>query len=523
MSYKVLYRKYRPDSFDNLIGQNATIKILKNSIINDKISHAYIFSGPRGTGKTSTARILAKTINCLDNKNGVACGKCENCLNFATSPDIIEIDAASNNGVEEIRELINNVKLMPTSSKYKVYIIDEVHMLSTSAFNALLLTLEEPPKHVVFILATTNIESVPITIISRCQKYEFAKISEDLIVKHLIDICDKEKIKYTEDGIKEIAILSDGGLRDALSIIDQLSKENVEITPELVAESIGTVSDQFIKNIIKYIEDNDVKNIVGCLKKLSDTNVNYKNFIKKLVKFLAIYSVEILENGEKNISFSIIKNLIIELNDSINKMNINVNPYIIIQTIILSYIKIDSKNDTHEIQEVNIPDIEQIKEELKIKKEEKNSSNIKDIIAIRINNCFVNASKKYLEIEKNNWQKFVDNDCKSIIKGLILDTEVVAASDKYIIITCSIKHKEKEINNKLSEIEDNYNDIYNSDKRLAFLSEIDWKKAKEEYIKRINNNEKYSIINEEKIESDESDEMINIANDLFDKDKLEIK
>ncbi len=179
MNYKVLYRKYRPETFETLVGQDAIVRILKQSIIDNKISHAYIFSGPRGTGKTSTARILAKTINCQNNSEGVPCNKCENCLNFSTSPDIIEIDAASNNGVEEIRELINNIKLMPTSSKYKVYIIDEVHMLSQSAFNALLLTLEEPPEHVIFILATTNIESVPITILSRCQKLECDKNSED--------------------------------------------------------------------------------------------------------------------------------------------------------------------------------------------------------------------------------------------------------------------------------------------------------------------------------------------------------
>ena len=146
MNYKVLYRKYRPDGFDTLIGQKHVVEILKNSIKEQKLAHAYLFSGPRGTGKTSTARILAKSVNCLDNKNGIACEKCENCLSFNGNPDIIEIDAASNNGVDEIRELINNVKIMPTSLKYKVYIIDEVHMLSQSAFNALLLTLEEPPE-----------------------------------------------------------------------------------------------------------------------------------------------------------------------------------------------------------------------------------------------------------------------------------------------------------------------------------------------------------------------------------------
>ena len=241
MDYKVLYRKYRPQTFDEVVGQNNTVKLLKDSIVDNKISHAYIFSGPRGTGKTSTAKIFAKAINCSHNVDGNPCNECNSCINYRTSSDIYEIDAASNNGVDQIREIIDSVKLSPVSSKYKVYIIDEVHMLSTSAFNALLLTLEEPPSHVVFILATTNIESVPITILSRCQRLDFKKISDEDIINRLKDVAKSEKIKITDEAIQEIAYISDGGLRDALSILDQLSKKNCEITDEIVLDTIGII------------------------------------------------------------------------------------------------------------------------------------------------------------------------------------------------------------------------------------------------------------------------------------------
>ena len=172
MDYKVLYRKYRPADFNHLVGQDSIKKILVNSIINDKIAHAYIFTGPRGTGKTSTAKIFARALNCLNPQNGISCGVCENCKNFNQSPDIIELDAASNNSVDDIRNIVDSVNIAPTNSKYKIYIIDEVHMLSTSAWNAFLKTLEEPPHNVIFILATTEIQKVPITVLSRCQRFD---------------------------------------------------------------------------------------------------------------------------------------------------------------------------------------------------------------------------------------------------------------------------------------------------------------------------------------------------------------
>ena len=183
MDYKVLYRKYRPQNFDDLFGQNHIKELLLTSVINEKLSHAYLFTGPRGTGKTSTAKLFAKTINCEKHNKGIPCNKCTACINYNETPDIIEIDAASNNGVDEIRELRENVKVLPTFSKYKVYIVDEVHMLSQNAWNAFLKTLEEPPYHVIFILATTEIQKVPITVLSRCQRFDFQSIKAEVMKK----------------------------------------------------------------------------------------------------------------------------------------------------------------------------------------------------------------------------------------------------------------------------------------------------------------------------------------------------
>ena len=262
MKYLALYRKYRPSRFEEISGQEGVVGVLKNAIKTGRISHAYLFCGPRGTGKTTTAKLLAKMVNCTNPIDGEPCGKCESCLSIFnnTNDDIIEIDAASNNGVDEIRELINNIKLAPSNSKFKVYIIDEVHMLSTSAFNALLLTLEEPPSHVVFILATTDIQNVPITILSRTQRFDFTRISMSDLCSRLKYVCEKENINITEDAIKEIAQLSDGGLRDALSILDQLSAQRNNIDLDSVQKTFGDIPTAKIQKLINLLEENDKKN-----------------------------------------------------------------------------------------------------------------------------------------------------------------------------------------------------------------------------------------------------------------------
>ena len=253
--YQALYRKYRPKNFSEVVGQNVIVQTLKNSIINNSINHAYLFSGPRGTGKTSMAKIFANTINCESIVDGEKCNNCVFCTQNKND-DIIEIDAASNNGVDEIRELRSKVSLVPSLGKYKVYIIDEVHMLTVGAFNALLKTLEEPPNHAVFILATTEPHKIPLTILSRCQQFNFKKISENTIFERLSYIANKEKINITKDAIMEIATTCDGGMRDAISMLDQAhsySSENIDLN--VINDINGNVSEEEIYNLTKYIID----------------------------------------------------------------------------------------------------------------------------------------------------------------------------------------------------------------------------------------------------------------------------
>ena len=547
MNYKVLYRKYRPDSFEGLVGQNHVVEILKNSIKENRIAHAYLFSGPRGTGKTSTARILAKSINCLDNKNGIACGKCANCLSFSGNPDIIEIDAASNNGVDEIRELINNIKIMPTSLKYKVYIIDEVHMLSQSAFNALLLTLEEPPEHVIFILATTNIESVPITILSRCQRFDFKRISNADLLKQLKFVCDSENILYDEEGLMEIANLADGGLRDALSILDQLSKNEEKITTDLVVREIGSISNQKIEDLVNSIANADVESFENIMQSFQENSLNYKVIIKKIIYVLSKVAVDIIKGTNSiNIDYDKCKNITLDLNNLINKININVDPYLLIKITLLGYMDISSKTvfseNKIEIKEEKVVEIPEVKrEEEKVKEEPKINidktvevpknigSSVSDkLVDIRINNCFVNASKIYLKSLQEAWKNFISNVESAVIKGLISDTMVVTASDKYAILVTTINHQELEINEKIDEIKKLFDKFNGNSYTLVFIGEAKWNQEKQKYIENLQKHYKYTYISEDLEDNsqenkDSEDELTAIAADLFDIDKIEIE
>lgn len=277
MAHVSLYRKYRPDVFDGVFGQDHIVKTLKNQVKSGNISHAYLFTGTRGTGKTSTARIFARAINCLHPVDGSPCGKCDCCLEAANPAglDILEIDAASNNGVDEIRDLREKVKYPPVTLKYKVYIIDEVHMLSTPAFNALLKTLEEPPKHAVFILATTEVHKLPATILSRCMRFDFRLVSTELLAKNVAAIFDKEGKKYQPEAVRLIATAGAGSVRDSLSIADMcLSYCEDEVTYDKVLEALGASDPNLICALAADIIGSDVGMALKRVNKLASCGKN---------------------------------------------------------------------------------------------------------------------------------------------------------------------------------------------------------------------------------------------------------
>ena len=288
MAYQALYRKYRPTNFDEVVGQTHIIQTLKNAIVQNRIAHAYLFCGPRGTGKTSIAKILAKTLNCTNNQDA-PCGVCENCKMAANGshPDIIEIDAASNNGVDEVRNLIDKVKYAPMQGKYKIYIIDEVHMMTSGAFNALLKTIEEPPAHVIFIFATTEPNKVLPTIISRCQRFDFNKVSMHDIKYRLSVVCKNEGIEIDENGLTLIAQLADGGMRDALSILDQcVAYCSSHIDVNDIRKIYGVVTSEDIGKLFYSVYKKDVDSFVKDIQKYSDMGMDIKRLTADFIHML---------------------------------------------------------------------------------------------------------------------------------------------------------------------------------------------------------------------------------------------
>lgn len=469
-AYKVLYRKYRPNNFSEVVGQDTITETLKASIKNKTFAHAYVFTGPRGTGKTSTAKIMAKALNCENPIDGEPCGKCRCCQDFTTSPDIIEIDAASNNGVDEIRELRNNVMLSPGESKYKIYIIDEVHMLSAGAFNALLKTLEEPPGHAVFILATTEVYKIPITILSRCQRYDFNKISKQDMLSHLKDICFKEKISCDEAALDEIYELSDGCLRDALSILDQLSKGDKKITSENIAERYNLVSDKKIDELFKKIVKSNSEEVINILNQFQDNGMNPQKLIKKILKFLEKKCIEIKSGVNKEFSFIKVKKLMIALNDIYIDARINDNVYSMVILAIL-----DLMDD--QVIEKDKPDIK---------------TSPLSIVDIRINNCFESADKESLQKITALWNSLLKDKLSELD---VSEYKPVASSNKHVIFTSEDESLVNLFNMKSEDVEKMLKKAKMQVKVVA-ITESRWKDEKEKYKANVKKGYKYKYIEE---------------------------
>ena len=542
--YQTLYRKYRPSNFNEVIGQDIIIKTIKNEIKNNKLSHAYIFSGPRGTGKTSTAKIIAKTINCENPIDLMPCNKCVNCtlINNKQSIDIIEIDAASNNGVDEIRELRNNVNLVPSSGKYKIYIIDEVHMLSIGAFNALLKTLEEPPSHVIFILATTEIHKIPNTILSRCQKFDFNKISVNKIKERLEYIIKEEKINIEEEAIIEIARLADGGMRDALSILDQvISYSDDKITVSSIHEINGTIPEYELKELIEKIGEKQYNDIFEIIDKYDNSGKNFVKLSEEIINFYRniLLSINAKEYLKKNISYAelyeelenkISENEIINnikyFNESIPEMKKSNNPKLIFETIIIKILNISNTTNKKEKikEEKMIKQVVPTKEKTKIQKEEKipelnneiNYEFIEKLENIRINNTLCNFDKKQLLAFKTRLEEIrvmLMNPTYSEVTSLVLEGELKALGNNNIIFVYKNDRISKLFNEQIIKIEELFNEVFKEEYKVIATDINKWNKIKDEFN---NKKKKYEYIEEPSLDNIKKKEKNPIDNEFSD-------
>ena len=395
MAYKALYRTYRPSTFEEVAGQKHIVKTLKNALATNKIAHAYLFCGPRGTGKTSMAKLLAKALNCEEGL-GHQCNHCSNCLAVSdgSHPDVIEIDAASNNGVDEVRDLIEKVKYSPIKGRYKVYIIDEVHMMTSGAFNALLKTLEEPPAHVVFILATTEAHKVLPTIVSRCQRYDFSKVDDEDIIKRLKEIFAKENITYEEDALKSITTLADGGVRDALSIADQvIAYSGSNISEKDVEDLFGLASIEEKVDFLNNINEQNTKYVLEKMNKFIEAGVDIKRLttdMLDILKDVIIYKntsdvsllVKLKENQVKDFSNKITNTKALEminiLLDAQSNYKFVNNIRTLFEITLLKLLNVSSTTDANNepIKSTNESSLNSTSKDIKIEEKEKQNQTI---------------------------------------------------------------------------------------------------------------------------------------------------
>ena len=530
--YQALYRKYRPKTLEDVCGQETIVKILKNSIRKNEINHAYLFAGPRGTGKTSIAKIFAKIVNCENLKDCVPCEKCTSCTQTNNS-DIIEIDAASNNGVDEIRELRNKVNLVPSYGKYKVYIIDEVHMLTVGAFNALLKTLEEPPSHVIFVLATTDPQKIPETILSRCQRLDFKKISNDAIVENLDKIAKKEKIKIEKEALYEIARLSDGGMRDSIGMLDQAKEYSEdEINLKDIHDINGTLTDVDMQELILDISESKLEKILEKTDKYNENGKNFTKLIEELINFirnLILYekAPKYFKNNHQNTKIyeEIIKKIdtkkLFKYIDILNKYSFEMkntnNTKLMFE---LSAIQMTEQNEetNKKIEdkikiEKEIPKINNYIHENEFKKNidkdtitkqtntesteektnvetkhteknEKLTEQINYIKQIRIDNTLAKFNKKLLgEIKSklDSLNELLLNPDYSNYASILLDGSLKAASDEYLIFVYKTERIANLFNENITKIENTISKVLNKKYNIIATDNDNWEIIKDEY------------------------------------------
>ncbi|MBR2588254.1 MAG: DNA polymerase III subunit gamma/tau [Bacilli bacterium] len=526
--YQALYRKYRPKTLEEICGQKTIVRILKNTIKNDQINHAYLFTGPRGTGKTSIAKILAKIVNCENLENLEPCGKCANCTQTNNS-DIIEIDAASNNGVDEIRELRNKVNLVPSYGKYKIYIIDEVHMLTVGAFNALLKTLEEPPAHVIFILATTDPQKIPETILSRCQRFDFKKITNEEIVENLERISKKEKIDIEKDALYEIARLSDGGMRDSIGMLDQVkSYTDEKITVEDIHDINGTITEKDLEDLEEAIIEQKLEKILEKTDLYNEKGKNFTKLIEEMINFIRniiLYkkipkylekihkNVENLEKISKKIEINELLRQIEILNKYSFEMKTTNNSKLMFELAMIQIVNTEEnailskqeQNSAKEKEKENtIIKNDEVKEESKIivPPKEKNEK-LEKLKEIRINNTLSKFNKKETirvkkEIEKSLHELLI-NQLYSKAAAMIIDGELKAASETNLIFVYDNSRISNLFNESLIKLENTIEEAINTKYNLIAVDKEEWEKIKEEF----NNKKREFKYQEEQIKLEE--------------------